>query len=174
MLAMVTAIRLGKEPEMTPSTPHGKRFSRILGRRVGIALATLAALLAAFSVPGTAAPQNTPEGKFALFNKGSVSYQRYCANCHGAKAKGDGQVARLLTVKPADLTQLAVNNGGEFPTEEVRKVIDGRKGVTGHGMRDMPIWGDVFRDGEEGPEAEAKVDEKISELVAYLEGIQEK
>lgn len=133
----------------------------------------LIALLTGLALPLTAVPEQT-SGKYVLFNKGSVSYQRYCANCHGSKAKGDGQVARLLTVKPPDLTQLAIGNGGEFPEEEVRRIIDGRKGVLGHGMRDMPIWGDVFRDGEEGPEAEARVEQRIDELVAYLKGIQEK
>lgn len=110
-----------------------------------------------------------------LFNRGSISYQRNCANCHGSKAKGDGQVARLLTVQPTDLTQLAANNGGEFPAEEVTKVIDGRKGVPGHGMRDMPIWGDVFlQDVEDDPKAEAEVKRRIKELVTYLKLIQEK
>jgi mono/diheme cytochrome c family protein len=138
-----------------------------------IPVLVLSVLLASLALPLTAAQEET-SAKYVLFNKGSVSYQRYCANCHGTKAKGDGQVARLLTVKPPDLTQLAIGNGGEFPEEEVRKVIDGRKGVLGHGMRDMPIWGDVFRDDEEGPEAEAKVEQKLDELVAYLKGIQEK
>lgn len=142
------------------------------GGSIGIRLFFLAVLLACLAAPLLEA-QEEASARYVLFNKGSVSYQRYCSNCHGTKAKGDGQVARLLTVKPTDLTQLAANNGGEFPEEEVRRTIDGRKGVAGHGMRDMPIWGDVFRNGELGPEAEAAVESKITELVAYLEGIQE-
>jgi hypothetical protein len=27
----------------------------------------------------------------------------------------------------------------------VRKVIDGRQPVTGHGGKDMPVWGDAFQ-----------------------------
>jgi len=161
--------RPGKETEMKSRHPLDKQSARLAGIRGLI----LVALLAGLALSPLAAPEAT-SGKYILFNKGSVSYQRYCANCHGSKAKGDGQVARLLTVKPVDLTQLAANNGGEFPEEEVRKTIDGRKGVQAHGMRDMPIWGDVFRDGEEGPDAEAAVEQKIDELVAYLKGIQER
>ena len=53
-------------------------------------------------------------------------------------------------------------------------MIDGRKDVTGHGPREMPIFGQYFLDGGEGPEAEARVKARIDELVAYLKGIQEK
>ena len=29
-----------------------------------------------------------------------------CSSCHGTSAKGDGPVAEVLTVKPADLTRI--------------------------------------------------------------------
>ena len=83
---------------------------------------------------------------------------------------GDGPVAEYLTVKPGDLTVLAQNNGGEFPAERTRKVIDGREKVKGHGSNEMPVWGDAFlqvTDGDEG-----KVAEKIDQLVNFLESIQ--
>lgn len=149
------------------------RQRSIATRRTGLLLIPLllGLTLALFPLLGQ---ETNPQTEYSLFNRGSVSYQRYCSNCHGAKAKGDGQIARLLKVQPADLTQLSVNNGGEFPEEEVRQTIDGRKGALGHGPREMPIWGQVFLDGGEGPEAEAKVRTKIDELVAYLKGIQEK
>jgi len=137
-----------------------------------IIVASLLLLLAL--APAVSQETTTQEEEIQLFNQGSVLYQRNCTNCHGSRAKGDGQVARLLTVKPTDLTQLAVNNDGEFPAERVHKVIDGREGVLGHGMRDMPIWGDVFL-GEDGDaEAKAEAERNIRSLVVYLKKIQDR
>lgn len=137
-------------------------------------LIILAALLLLLALAPAVSQETNKEDEIQLFNEGSILYQRNCTNCHGTRAKGDGQVARLLAVKPTDLTQLAVNNDGEFPAEEVYKVIDGRKGVAGHGMRDMPIWGDVFLAEDGGPEAEAEAERKIRSLVMYLKKIQDR
>lgn len=136
-------------------------------------LAMALALVSLLWLPAAADDTSRSHQQIDMFNQGSIAYQRYCANCHGSKAKGDGQVARLLKVQPPDLTVLAANNDGEFPAEQVRKTIDGRKGIVAHGMRDMPIWGDVFLEAENGPEAEAEAERKIEELVIYLKLIQE-
>lgn len=137
-------------------------------------LIILAALLLLLALAPAVSQETNKEDQIRLFNEGSILYQRNCTNCHGTKAKGDGQVARLLTVKPTDLTQLAVNHDGEFPAEEVYKAIDGRKGVPGHGMRDMPIWGDVFLAEDGGPDAQAEAERKIRSLVVYLKKIQDR
>ena len=81
----------------------------------------------------------------------------------------------LLTVRPTDLTQLSRKYQGGFPFWQVYRVIDGREEVKGHGTRDMPIWGEVFRQ----PEGSKPVDEthvigRILALVYYLQSIQEK
>ena len=65
---------------------------------------------------------------------------------------------------------LKAGNGDEFPTDRVRRIIDGREEVKLHGRRDMPIWGEVFQ-MEEG-ETESDMDQKVADLIAYLEGIQ--
>lgn len=143
-----------------------------------IVRALLPALLLAWMGPGlvsTALAQGGQEGEDvapATFNRGIILYQRYCSNCHGADARGDGRIAHLLKVPPPNLRTLAVQNDGEFPTDRIQKVIDGRKGILLHGTREMPIWGQVFLDGE-GPEAEAAAEEKILDLVGYLKVIQE-
>lgn len=131
---------------------------------LGLAAVTLVALAAA------AAPADQANTERVAL--GRVTYRVYCANCHGAGGEGDGRIADLLTVKPADLTSLAKDNGGEFPADRVREAIDGREEVKGHGMREMPIWGDVFQDspGEQG--AEEKAQTKIDDLVAFLRTIQ--
>ncbi len=108
--------------------------------------------------------------------KGKITYRVYCSNCHGEKARGDGSLAELLKVPPADLTRLAAANDGKFPMEEVRRAIDGREEVRGHGQSDMPIWGDAFQKtlqmvpSDEPPEARAE--RKILELAHYLRSIQ--
>jgi hypothetical protein len=72
-----------------------------------------------------------------------------------------------------DLTGLASRNGGEFPSQYVRDMIDGRSPVVAHGTRQMPVWGYEFW-VEEGADidAEATARELIERLVAYLASIQ--
>src|SRR6266478_10136529 len=83
-------------------------------------------------------------GPSGLVTSPKLDFRRYCAQCHGMDATGDGPVAPALKKKPANLTMLQKNNGGVFPTEEVRSFIDGTKTAEGHGTREMPIWGYAF------------------------------
>jgi hypothetical protein len=81
----------------------------------------------------------------------------------------------LLTVKPADLTQIAKKNNGEFPFWKVYGIIDGREQIKAHGERDMPIWGAEFRvDASSTPTAESMVRGRVLELVYFLQSIQAK
>jgi len=103
----------------------------------------------------------------------------HCADCHGVDGKGNGPATQVIPgFKPADLTALSKNNGGQFPRQEVSDVIDGRKRLTGHydADTDMPLWGLTFQpEGREfSKEAEEKVKARIAGLVDYIEGIQEK
>ena len=41
-------------------------------------------------------------------------FRRYCAQCHGLDATGDGPVASALKKKPANLTTLAKNHRRRF------------------------------------------------------------
>ncbi|MDD3652368.1 c-type cytochrome [Immundisolibacter sp.] len=99
-------------------------------------------------------------------------YMEYCASCHGPMGRGDGPVAAELKKRPADLTQLAKNNNGQFPYTRVRAIIDGRGQALGiHGPAEMPVWGQRFRDeGNNDPQVRAK----ILSIVDYLASIQEK
>jgi mono/diheme cytochrome c family protein len=106
---------------------------------------------------------------------GQPAYEHYCAVCHGREGKGDGVMRNLLTVKPADVTQLSKNNNGTFPFWRVYRVIDGREEIRGHGTRDMPIWGQEFLvQVGSTPVAQSQVRGRILELIYYLEAIQAK
>jgi mono/diheme cytochrome c family protein len=140
-----------------------------------IALAILAAAVTYASA--TASAEETAAGKLAS-DLGGYEYKTYCAPCHGLSGKGDGPLHELIMKPPADLTQLAKKNGGEFPEEKVLQVIDGRAEVALHGPRDMPVWGDWFDIEARDPELQAEdretvVRARIEGLTAYVKSIQE-
>jgi mono/diheme cytochrome c family protein len=104
---------------------------------------------------------------------GEQLFNRFCASCHGVGAKGDGPVSSALATVPPDLTRIAKRHGGEFPTERVYQIIDGRLTRPPHGTREMPVWGWEFLrvDGDD-PTAKARAEEVISRLVGYLRSVQ--
>ena len=85
---------------------------------------------------------------------GARLFKTHCATCHGVNGRGNGPLADQLRRPPPDLTKFTARNGGLFPDERLRRIIDGRD-VPSHGDRDMPVWGDVFRDPREGRSSEA-------------------
>jgi mono/diheme cytochrome c family protein len=91
---------------------------------------------------------------------GKQMYRQYCASCHGDSGQGNGTVAAQLKIKPADLTLIRKKNKGIYPLDDVMASIDGRRAVKGHGEREMPVWGEVFRKEREK--------EKYSELTSLL------
>ena len=99
---------------------------------------------------------------------GSVSFDLYCASCHGRLGEGDGPAARSLRAAPADLTLLARRNGGTFPRERVIATIDGSGGTAIHGGAEMPVWGPTFR-ALEPAERDAV---RLRNLVVFVESIQ--
>lgn len=111
---------------------------------------------------------------------GKREYQSACASCHGIDGRGDGPMRPFLSRPPADLTTLAARHGGTFPKSLIADLIDGR-GIEGpgpHGSRDMPIWGQVYREesdwrlrGVPFP-AEWSVRGRILSLVEYLGTLQ--
>jgi len=117
------------------------------------------------------AAQGEQEAKQKRRVIGSSLFRTNCAPCHGVDGKGEGPVADQLRFAPTDLTGIARRNGGKFPVDEVRRMIDGRKNVKGHGATDMPVWGDAFKKPEEGYSAK-KAQEKIAYVVEYIESIQ--
>jgi len=137
-------------------------------RKKGLAGVVVGTLL--WALPGVGLAQEE-----VVLTKGQREYHAYCATCHGAQGKGDGPLSTILTVVPADLTQLRKKNDGEFPFWRVYKIIDGRDMVRGHGARNMPVWGAHFLMEEGGGYLdEDRVIGRILALVYYLQSIQEK
>jgi mono/diheme cytochrome c family protein len=102
-------------------------------------------------------------------------YLKYCGACHGPKGKGDGIAGTFMRVKPADLTQIAKQNGGEFPYKRTLEVIDGRRTVRAHGDPEMPVWGEVLDDQMAGDlHRRAMVRGTLTLITDYIESIQEK
>ena len=123
------------------------------------------------------------------FDAGKAEFQSSCASCHGADARGKGPVSSHLKTSPADLTILAKNNNGVFPTNAVYETIYGSKTIPAHGTREMPIWGERFNPivnlphyvdsyywQKAGPQQspEVVVRTRILAVIDYLNRIQQK
>jgi mono/diheme cytochrome c family protein len=115
-------------------------------------LVSVAVCLTAYRVmpaqqqPSQPAQQLSPETVRLIGSvDGPELYKAYCAVCHGNNGRGDGPMAAALRTHPADLTKIAIHNGGVYPLPRVEKVIAGEEERgTGHGTAAMPIWGPIF------------------------------
>ncbi len=114
----------------------------------------------------------TEAGDLEQIARGRVSYRIYCLNCHGDNGAGQGPMAELLKIRPADLTRIAGGDGGAFPAERVYRTIDGRDEVGTHGRRDMPVWGIGLQDLSRDAGQEEAVREQIRDLVVFIESLQ--
>lgn len=111
---------------------------------------------------------------------GKQQFDTKCASCHGLKGKGDGPVRPWLTKSPSDLTTLAKKNGGILPIEAMYAMIEGGKGPSVHGSRDMPVWGAALRteaaefymEAPYDPEVYAR--SRILALIEYINRLQAK
>ena len=87
---------------------------------------------------------------------GQITYDRWCAGCHGVDGTGNGPASGYMLPRPRDFTealyQIRTTASGELPTDEdIRAVIDrGMPGTT------MPGWEDLLSNDE------------IEALVEYL------
>ncbi len=82
-----------------------------------------------------------------------------------------------LSVEPPDLTTLRRRNGGVFPRDRLRRIIDGREEIKIHGDREMPVWGQLFKlDAEQGLGGaegdEPTVERRIEALIDFIDLLQ--
>lgn len=149
------------------------------GAVLGALTATMAAPAAHAQAWQLQAQQQTQQRSTARVDAGQRAYEAHCASCHGMGGRGDGPMRPFLTVAPSDLTTIAKRNGGAFPEQLVWEMIDGRSGISigPHGSREMPIWGQEFREesrrrGDQNPEWSAR--NRIVALLGYLSSIQQR
>jgi len=140
-----------------------------------ISVAAILVMISAFAAGQ--ADQSKPEVKHvpitnAPSNSGKEMFESYCAVCHGKDAKGNGPAASALKIPPTDLTLLAQKSGGKYPASHVAAVLRGQATNPSHGSQDMPIWGPLFSSISQGHEAQ--VQQRITNLVSYIESLQAK
>lgn len=107
--------------------------------------------------------------------EGAQVYAENCAVCHGAAARGDGELSGVLASKPSDLTLIARRNDGELPVSAVLSQIDGY-GQNASARAAMPEFGAMF----EGDLVPVETDDgvmtptprQLAALLVYLESIQ--
>ena len=149
---------------------------RTAPRAAAVMAAVSAAVLLSLVGVARADAQTAPEPTVVEMTQrvtGRATFQTYCVTCHGSEGRGDGRLAAHMKRKPANLTEIARRNGGEFPTELVYRTIDGSQPVRGHSGPDMPAWGEMFLKSREGGAA-ADVRLTIDSLVRFIESIQAK
>lgn len=114
-------------------------------------------------------------GKDDAIKLGKERYMKYCATCHGPSATGDGIAAPTFVKKPTNLTLLAKESGGKFPTMKVLSIVKGETPIAAHGTREMPVWTEILGQPLEGDMYKQEDTElKILPIAQYLESIQQK
>ncbi|MGI9415673.1 MAG: c-type cytochrome [Hyphomicrobiales bacterium] len=99
-------------------------------------------------------------------------YRSNCAPCHGVTGMGGGPVAAALKKPMPMIATLTERHGGTFPADHVYRVIDGRKQVTAHGSRVMPVWGALLDATHHGGGTEQSTKLMIEALIAHIKRLQ--
>jgi mono/diheme cytochrome c family protein len=100
----------------------------------GLLLAAVAAALGALLPAGPPAPGPEP---------GRTLYQAHCATCHGPDGRGGTWRARLLLLRPGDLT---ADGAATLPDQYLHDVI--RHGGSSFGKPGMPSFGFTLGDDD--------------------------
>lgn len=134
---------------------------------------TIAAALALTTLLGACQETNVMPGP----QDGRALFMENCAVCHGADAKGNGEMARAMAKPPKDLTLIEVRNGDNFPRAKIMSIIDGyarSKTMTGP---DMPEFGALLEGDlvpfDSGDGIQTPTPRKLVALLEYLETIQQ-
>ena len=144
-------------------------------RRRKTAPTWLRGALVALAVLAMAPPQGQAEppgpGQAEILAEGRDLYDWHCANCHGSAGRGDGRMADVLVIPPADLTLIANRNSGVFPFWRTYQVVDGAKPVKGHETFQMPRFWERFQ-RDEGKPGYLPAHVRVLILTHFLESLQ--
>jgi hypothetical protein len=111
-----------------------------------------------------------PSPDAAAVARGRVTYNQYCASCHGQNGKGDGPAAARTGSTPPDLT-LMEKRFSIFLDAQLESAIRGTDPIVAHGSPGMMLWGAILRrDAANG----AAGDTRIADLIAFIRSIQQK
>lgn len=109
-------------------------------------------------------------------SEGERLFGLHCAACHGAEARGNGPMAPVLLIQPADLTQISARSEDGFPVYRVVKRIDGRDPLVSHGS-DMPVYGWFFEGDDVAIASQSgqpiMTSKPVADLVEWLKTVQE-
>ena len=127
----------------------------------------------AASVPGAPSRVEAPSASDATFSGVRAARWTFAATMAtvplAVEAGSHAASYGSAMLSPDDLRRIAQRRGGEFPTAEIARKIDGRFEISAHGSREMPVWGRVF--GSDVPDAgsgESIARGNIAVLVEYL------
>ena len=112
-------------------------------------------LLLALSAMTTAVLSADPPPAY----EGRRLYVSYCQLCHGPDGEGDGPLAKVMKISPANLTTTVRSRSDTILTKIITG--EGRQTITGRDRHNllseaMPEWKDVFSESE------------VRALIAYL------
>lgn len=113
---------------------------------------TVLLTLLTVSIPGLA---DNPPAAY----EGRRLFVSYCQLCHGTAGKGDGPLAKVMKISPADLTTTVRSRSDTILTKIITG--EGRQTITGRDRHNllsetMPEWKDVFSESQ------------VKALIAYL------
>ncbi|MGO9337750.1 MAG: c-type cytochrome [Terracidiphilus sp.] len=97
-------------------------------------------------------------------------FTSYCSPCHGRDGSGGGPVASGLRKPPANLTQIARDNGGRFPELQVVSVLEAGVPASRNHPSQMPVWGPIFSGISHLSPNDKEL--RILNLIRYLESMQ--
>lgn len=128
--------------------------------------------VAAIAIHGFVLASAANAQKDEILNKGKDEYEWNCSACHGLKARGEGEMSKMLVKPPPDLRNIASRNGGQFPFWRVFAIIAGEDKIAGHETFQMPKYWQRFR-ADEGRPGFENADFRLLALTHYLESIQD-
>jgi len=144
-------------------------FAQICYAALALVVSTLVAVptFATWAIAKPLGAADVPSGKDLFLE--------HCAQCHGSDGTGNGPMASVLNVKPADLTTVSKRANGKFDAARIADIIRFGGDISGHGTRIMPIWGLVFsKEGNGGKGGAAYSRRAVIVLKTYLQSIQKK